>query len=240
MCVYWLLDECRLGAEQCVYAHDRTYLPTGGQWWEDAARNARVRAGMHAMCVAVPSGYWEVLLAEAAKPDPWHLDLWASGIYTPSAAAAGEKKTAVAAARGAKNGRKAKRDGNGRGLYAGTRRTRHEGDYEDMDDFYEEMMMQGIKPWDEDYSYVSAAPAVLVSVRRWLSTLTGSCVGRARVGSVLLVGRKDSLSLVVSDGLLFRTPIECLSRASTRCTMWRLRLTAFKDYLNVYLSYSPM
>lgn len=158
--MYWLLDECRLGAEQCVYAHDRTYLPTGGQWWEDAARNARVRAGMHAMHAAVPSSYWEVLLAEAAKPDPWRLDLWATGKYVlPAAAPAG----------GAKDGKKTKR-----GRYAGARRARrHDGDYEDMDDFYEEMMMQGIKPWDEDYSYVSTVPAALVSARRWLLTLTG-------------------------------------------------------------------
>lgn len=157
--MYWLLDECRLGAEQCVYAHDRTYLPTGGQWWEDAARNARVRAGMHAMHATVPSSYWEVLLAEAAKPDPWRMDLWATGKYVLPAAVADEKKTTAGGAKNGKNGKKAKR-----GRYAGARRARRDGDYEDMDDFYEEMMMQGIKPWDEDYSYVSAAPTVQVSV----------------------------------------------------------------------------
>lgn len=97
VCVYWLLDECRFGAEQCVYAHERTYLPSGGgQWWEDAGRNARVRAGMHAACAAAPSGYWEVLLAEAAKPDPWRKDLWATAAYTPAGVAgtAAQGKTA--------------------------------------------------------------------------------------------------------------------------------------------------
>ncbi|KAL1942219.1 hypothetical protein VTO73DRAFT_6283 [Trametes versicolor] len=187
VCVYWLLDECRLGAEQCVYAHDRTYLPTGGQWWEDAARNARVRAGMHAMCAAVPSSYWEVLLAEAAKPDPWRLDLWATGKYVLPAVEAGEKK---AAAGGAKNGKKAK---NGR--YAGTRRTRRDGNYRDMDDFYEEMMMQGIKPWDENYSYLYRA-------LRKNAVVTQVC--HARSANKALSSAALPSAILVSDAALTR------------------------------------
>lgn len=167
MCVYWLLDECRFSAEQCVYAHERTYLPAGGgQWWEDAGRNARVRAGMHATCAVAPSGYWEVLLAEAAKPDPWRKDLWATGAY----ARAGAARTATGATAGGSDAKKNLGNGkgrswNGRGPFSGSNRGSSSGGnpfgyesedyYGHMDDFYGEMIMQGIKPWEVD-SYVSA------------------------------------------------------------------------------------
>jgi hypothetical protein len=33
VCIYFVLGNCKFGGSVCVYAHDKTYLPTG-RWWE--------------------------------------------------------------------------------------------------------------------------------------------------------------------------------------------------------------
>jgi hypothetical protein len=34
VCMYFLLGNCKFGGIACIYAHDKTYLPSG-RWWED-------------------------------------------------------------------------------------------------------------------------------------------------------------------------------------------------------------
>ena len=118
VCVYWLLGECRFGKERCVYAHDRTYLPPNG-WWTDEVRNAGLRKATNTLFEFCSRRHApKALLAEAAKPD-WREELWAMVDFTEEAT-----------------------------------HSEYEEDDEESDegggleDFYEEMLLQGIKPWE--------------------------------------------------------------------------------------------
>jgi hypothetical protein len=43
VCIYHLLGDCRFGELKCVYSHSRTALPMGRGWWNDPAQVARVK-----------------------------------------------------------------------------------------------------------------------------------------------------------------------------------------------------
>ncbi|KAA1476404.1 TPR-like protein [Dentipellis sp. KUC8613] len=42
VCLYFLLDVCRFGAQRCEYSHCRTYLPAG-RWWDNAEKTEIAR-----------------------------------------------------------------------------------------------------------------------------------------------------------------------------------------------------
>ena len=42
MCIYFLLGNCKFGSSACVYAHDKTYLPTG-RWWEKEKKRLAIQ-----------------------------------------------------------------------------------------------------------------------------------------------------------------------------------------------------
>ena len=44
VCNHWLLDECKFG-QNCVYAHDKTYLPENG-WWTNNITKRQMREKM--------------------------------------------------------------------------------------------------------------------------------------------------------------------------------------------------
>ncbi|KAL1942221.1 hypothetical protein VTO73DRAFT_6285 [Trametes versicolor] len=174
VCIYWLLDECRFGDAKCQYAHDRTYLPERG-WWTDEARNARLRELTDMTFDAMPRRYLpQAFLAEGAKPYPWREELWATADYTdateiPRASASANVTAAPNASAGGKKnkkkkGKKSKSRSTGAGMgmggygagpsgydgYGGYGDYGYDSDEDDrhMEDFYEEMLLQGIKPWE--------------------------------------------------------------------------------------------
>src|SRR5579863_6015337 len=42
VCMNFLVGNCKFGSSACVYAHEKTYLPTG-RWWEDEQKRIIVR-----------------------------------------------------------------------------------------------------------------------------------------------------------------------------------------------------
>lgn len=42
VCLHFLLDDCRFGAEKCIYSHSRADLPPNG-WWDDPHQKDIVR-----------------------------------------------------------------------------------------------------------------------------------------------------------------------------------------------------
>ena len=48
MCIYFLLGNCKFGSSACVYAHDKTYLPTG-RWWEDENKRLKVQDNLKSL-----------------------------------------------------------------------------------------------------------------------------------------------------------------------------------------------
>ncbi|KAI9065693.1 hypothetical protein FKP32DRAFT_1674525 [Trametes sanguinea] len=155
VCVYWLLGECLFGAERCVYAHDRTYLPERG-WWDNKERNARLakgakfhqQASRYSLLPKLPA-----ILAEAAKPGDWRDDLWVDGGYAEEARlqkeygdgwvddeieeADGDDDAWVDKDEDEDEG-SLEREMEERSMYCGY--TQYE---------FEELLSQGIKPWDE-------------------------------------------------------------------------------------------
>lgn len=165
--MYWLLRGCRYSDAKCQYAHDRTYLPARG-WWRDEARNARLYDAMD----ATRDDASRALLVWAAKPLPWREEPWVTAKFTdapgiPSAGAGtGASASASTGARGRKNGKKGKKTKRrsmgmpglceysaGPSEYSGYSGYGHDPDEDDtherhMKGFHEEMLLQGIKPWE--------------------------------------------------------------------------------------------
>jgi len=48
VCIYFLLGNCKLGSSACVYAHDKTYLPTG-HWWEDKNKRLAIQHNLNSL-----------------------------------------------------------------------------------------------------------------------------------------------------------------------------------------------
>ena len=48
VCIYFLLGNCKFGRSACVYAHDKTYLPSG-RWWEDESKRLRVQDKLNSL-----------------------------------------------------------------------------------------------------------------------------------------------------------------------------------------------
>ena len=46
--MYFLLGNCKFGSIECVYAHEKTYLPTG-RWWEDEGKRLMLRYVMNSL-----------------------------------------------------------------------------------------------------------------------------------------------------------------------------------------------
>src|SRR6266702_2014695 len=42
VCMYFLLGDCKFGSSACVYSHDKTYLPSG-RWWDNEGKVALLR-----------------------------------------------------------------------------------------------------------------------------------------------------------------------------------------------------
>ncbi|KAI0660128.1 hypothetical protein C8Q70DRAFT_75804 [Cubamyces menziesii] len=172
VCIYWLVGECRFGDDRCVYAHDKTYLPKHG-WWTKTQRLNRICKEFEDAVLAAPRlGVSEKILAEALKPVPWRLDMWAYGGYAEAAmiqadrdAADKEAEEVFAQFRAAhpssgpvgEDEREAlaeewPEDEDGDELSPWERDVDESGEnyggHTEAD--YHEMLMYGIKPWDAD------------------------------------------------------------------------------------------
>ncbi|KAI0776992.1 hypothetical protein BD413DRAFT_524578 [Trametes elegans] len=149
VCVYWLFGECRFGDERCVYAHDKTYLPDHG-WWTDTQRTARLRGVVRDVLNQHQPWAPKTLPAHALKPDPWRGDHWAV-MWGDGDDEDGYDDNEWSEDDGGEG--RLWREIEERSLYAGHTR----------DDF-EELLSQGIKPWDE---FVSCCE---IFVRPWTLT----------------------------------------------------------------------
>lgn len=135
---------------------------------------------------AMPRRYLpQAFLAEGAKPYPWREELWATADYTDAteipraSTSASASATATAAPNTSAGGKKNKKKkgkksksrsagagmgmggyGAGPSMYGGYGGYGYDSDDDEghMEDFYEEMLLQGIKPWEIE-SMVSIAAA---------------------------------------------------------------------------------
>ncbi|KII94310.1 hypothetical protein PLICRDRAFT_171967 [Plicaturopsis crispa FD-325 SS-3] len=141
VCLYYLLGECKFGAEKCNYSHDKRFLPNLN-FWNDKAKVAQERDGI----LVEKEMYKEVVPPKRAGSS-------SSSSSRPSRGA-----------RGRGNGRGRARGGGRGGGRGRATRGKHRSAWDDNDDELEERMMnhgfsnseveellcQGVKPWDDD------------------------------------------------------------------------------------------
>ncbi|KAI0367861.1 hypothetical protein BV20DRAFT_1023528 [Pilatotrama ljubarskyi] len=152
VCIYWLLGKCRFGDERCVYAHDRTYLPERG-WWDNETRNKRLCEAVEESLLLLPRDCLPPApLATAVKPDSWRKDMWAAGGY---ARVAQMRKRYGDGSRyveeedfGEEDEEEEYVDEDGIDDEDDDEEDEYDDPEERMNEFYEEMLMQGIKPWE--------------------------------------------------------------------------------------------
>ena len=161
VCLSWLLGECRSG-DECVYAHDKEYLPPQG-WWTDDVRLSRLRGEFATAVREAPLDFGEgpveeCILAEALKPLDWVFDLWYTAEYEHDA-----DDRMYNEPPSAREDEDAWMDTEEGDLDAET----FEGEYPQQADDYDpgeaainEMLMYGIKPYD-DGAWVCSSQCVL-------------------------------------------------------------------------------
>ncbi|OSD02333.1 hypothetical protein PYCCODRAFT_1390492 [Trametes coccinea BRFM310] len=152
VCIYWLFGDCRFGDKRCVYAHDRTYLPERG-WWNDEERYPGIKQASQPGGNGRPRSLAAMeVLAETVKPDDWRVDLWVDGGYAEEAHLqkvygnywAGDEDEGAWVDEDDDGGEWTDEEGSleremeERSMYCGYTR-----------DQFEELLCQGIKPWDE-------------------------------------------------------------------------------------------
>ena len=139
-----------------MYAHDKTYLPAGG-WWTDERRLGYIREDFKDAVLQepLPNSTGERILAEALKPSPWRMDLWAVSEYETQEAAEAE---AYAAAEDEEDVQWEREHMH----LEEEEEERLEREMEERAQWFghteevaREMMSSGINPWDVD-AYVSA------------------------------------------------------------------------------------
>ncbi|KAH8979479.1 hypothetical protein EDB92DRAFT_1955086 [Lactarius akahatsu] len=152
VCVQFLFGECRFGS--CVYSHDKTYLPSG-RWWDDEEKLADV---------------WFISQGPVARQNPAFLPCVFAIVddriaWAPAHAAEMEEVSAhwrenmmmlkyvgnamddgLEYAAHRSKGRRS-RGGQGRGRGRGCGRAENWGF---TDDEVQELLCQGVKPWDDD------------------------------------------------------------------------------------------
>lgn len=182
MCVAWLLGKCHFAA-RCFYAHDRAYLAHGG-WWNDRAK-VRGLAADFKECVNSGLGRrfeTEVFFSTLGMVNEWRSDGWVSERFSglddePVPTERFGVDGAVVDTTTRRNSQfrsersRNTRPARGRARAAGRRY--HGGhdwddDYEERanmfgfdDDDVNELLCQGVKPWDDD-AWVRNAFPVLV------------------------------------------------------------------------------
>jgi len=179
VCMHFLLESCRFGRSACVYSHDRTYLPPG-RWWDDMGKLVLLKqismgpkpkensafmpymcgladdrlawASAHGVEMEEVYRHWRQLATDGfsdAVNDGWHA----------------ANKSSSRGSRGGKGRGRGRGRGGGRG---GVRRSGWHSelgldDFEESDeaeermnnfgfteDEVQELLCQGVKPWDDD------------------------------------------------------------------------------------------
>lgn len=142
VCLMWLLGRCRFGDVRCVYAHDKTYLPQRG-WWNNEEQLTTLHRKLHVLDQAgLPSRQIEQALRDVVG-SPWRKDPWT---YMPY------------------EYRKKKDDQ--KLLKKGLRQVaEQDNDFGFTQDECEELLSQGVKPWDDD-AWVSLVNRLLFKESR--------------------------------------------------------------------------
>ena len=148
VCVQFLLGDCRFGS--CVYSHDKTYLPPG-RWWDDDEKRDAIRyiskgpiprqnpAFMPCIFAIMDNRIaWAGAYAAETEEVSTH---WKENMmmlkYFGDIMDGDEEYAAYGnKGRGSRGGR-----GRGRG---------RAGNWGFTDDEVQELLCQGVKPWDED------------------------------------------------------------------------------------------
>ncbi|KAI0264870.1 hypothetical protein BC834DRAFT_1042072 [Gloeopeniophorella convolvens] len=170
VCMFSIFGTCAFGANRCFYAHERTYLRRGG-WWDDPEKRAlyadyigiakRVEMPVKGnatliLCTFENSCYWN-------WPEMAALDEQLRGCprdWAPSSPA--QLRThSLGSSAGARWGTRGNR-GKGRGGGGKRGRRAHDSPWDEdpfssrsrnhgfTPDEVEELMCQGVKPWDDD------------------------------------------------------------------------------------------
>lgn len=171
VCIAWLLGKC-LFENRCYYAHDRTYLPHGG-WWND---RKKVRALSDELGVNVSREgkriEQEIFFASLWLINDWRNDQWASGRFSalddepvPSGRVGDSGSIIVNTTPrdsrfqheySTNTGAGRNRAGPAGRRYGDEWEDDDEDDYEErannfgFDDEVNELLCQGVKPWDDD------------------------------------------------------------------------------------------
>lgn len=174
VCMYFLLENCKFGSSACVYSHDKTYLPSG-RWWDSkgkvlllgqisTGRNPKENpAFMPYMCgLADDRLAWASAHGVEMEEVYGH---WRDQAMVGFRDAVDEGRYAAYKSSGRGNkGRRGR--GRGRGRGAMRRGGCHSGMDLDLDaleeseermnnfgfteDEVQELLCQGVKPWDDD------------------------------------------------------------------------------------------
>ena len=182
VCIAWLLGKCSFAA-RCFYAHDRTYLDHGG-WWNDRTK-VRGLASDFGKSVNGP-GRWskrldsEVFFSALGAINEWRYDNWVSERFSalddePVPAGRMGDSVMVNTTTGRNSRFRSKNSTNARTAHGHMRGAggRYDSDEDDWDDDeYEEranhfgfdeddlneLLSQGVKPWDDDAWVRNAFP----------------------------------------------------------------------------------
>jgi|SRR6266702_6083 len=153
VCVHFLFGDCRFGS--CVYSHDKTYLPSG-RWWDDEQKRGAIRsiskglirgqnpAFLHRIFASIDdriawshpaemedeSTFWSENIAMLQYFGGEVDDDWLDSEYTAH-----------------RNRRRGSRGGQGRDRGRGRPEN-----WGFTDDEVQELICQGVKPWDDDAS----------------------------------------------------------------------------------------
>ncbi|KAI0641698.1 hypothetical protein C8Q79DRAFT_1014122 [Trametes meyenii] len=151
VCIYWLFGDCRFGTSKCVYAHDRTYLAERG-WWADTRRNATVLSTSKKLLKTVPRRHLpKAFLADAIKPGTWRNDDWVALRYDVGEEIVFRDDYWEAGPEESDDEDNDNDDWLERSMYGGHSKA-----------LYEEMLLQGIKPWEvESYEELAAIEGAL-------------------------------------------------------------------------------
>jgi len=174
--MYFLLGNCKFGGRECVYSHDKTYLPSG-RWWEDEKKCELLRLISDSLSPNTSSAFMPYTFAYLDGRLAW---VSAHGVeieeiygHSRELARLGFTSALTNAAEmlayGTFGGESSKlgRGGpirRGRGKGRGGRRGRRVEEYDEFDSESDERManlgfteddvmelaMQGVKPWDDD------------------------------------------------------------------------------------------
>lgn len=195
--MYFLLGNCKFGGSACVYSHDKTYLPSG-RWWEDEAKCQLLRHVLESLNPNTSSAFMPYTFAFIDNRLAWAS---AHGVemeelygHSRTLAELGYEAAVTNAAElfifkeVSKHVRGPSRRGGGKGR--GGRRGRRIEEYDEFDleeeervamdnfgfdeDDVMELAMQGVRPWDED-AWVSNLVSAARLLTNFYITLASGC-----------------------------------------------------------------